>query len=122
MAKFTVTIVEQPTIKAAGMKVRTSMATSHEDCPKLWSDVFGPRMAAFPADPAYPEQSFGVCVMIDENVFDYWAVMPLAPGAAVPEGMEGFDVPGGTYANCSGVTLSVLGDVFTYLYMNWPGE
>ncbi|MCC8164763.1 MAG: GyrI-like domain-containing protein [Planctomycetes bacterium] len=122
MAQFTVTIVEKPTIKAAGMKVRTSMAKSHEDCPKLWSDAFGPRMMSFPADPAYPEQSFGISVMVDEDVFDYWAVMPLAPGAAVPEGMEARDVPGGLYACISGVTLAVLGEVYSYIYMKWPGE
>ncbi|MCD7895288.1 MAG: GyrI-like domain-containing protein [Planctomycetaceae bacterium] len=122
MSQFTVTIIDQPTIKAAGIKVQTSMAKAFEDCPKLWSEVFGPRMASFPADPAYPGQSFGVSVMITENDFDYWVVMPLAPGAAVPEGIEEFTVPGGLNACCAGVTLSVLSDVYSYIYMKWPGE
>ncbi len=125
MQKFSIAIVERPDIGTAGLKVRTNMAKAHEDCSALWRDAFGPRMDAFPADPAYPGQSFGVSVMLDQENFDYWAVMPLAPGAAVPAGMATFDLPAGAYAECRVASLDELVGAYTYVYGEWasaPGS
>ncbi len=88
MANFTVTIVERPAIKTAGLKVRTTMDKTGVDCPKLWSDDFAPRMGTFPCDASRPGESYGLCIMVDNDTIDYWAVMPIAAGAAVPEGMD----------------------------------
>jgi AraC family transcriptional regulator len=122
MPEFTVTIVERPRLRTAGLKVRTTMGKASEDCPRLWTEEFEPRMADFPADPAYAGQSYGVSVMVDADSFDYWAVMPLAPGAALPEGMAELDIPGGFYAECPIGSLAELPDAFTHIYSEWGGK
>lgn len=119
MATFEVKIVERPVIKAAGLKVRTSMEKAGVDCPKIWEEEFGPRMCSFPADPARPGESYGLSIMIDSDTFDYWAVMPIADGTPVPEGMDTITIPGGLYGECQVESLAQLGDVFNYLYMTW---
>lgn len=120
MANFIVTVVDRPAIKAAGIKVRTTMERASVDCPKLWSEEFGPRMCSFPADAARPDESYGLSVMIDSEAFDYWAVMPIADGVAAPDGMDTITIPGGTYAECRVESLAQLGEAFTYIYTAWP--
>ena len=119
MAELTVSIVDRPEIKTAGLKVRTTMAKASQDCPSIWQNDFGPRMEAFPADPAFPNQSYGLSIMLDSETFDYWAVMPLAPGADVPEGMDTITIPGGKYAECHLESLAQLGEAYTYIYGPW---
>lgn len=119
MSDFHVEIVERPEIVTAGVKVATTMEKCGVDCPALWEKNFGPRMADFPADPRYPNQSFGVSVMIDQSAFDYWAVMPLREGAAIPTGMEKLVLAGGSYAECRLNGLAELGDAYNYVYLKW---
>lgn len=121
MANFQVTVVTRPSIDTAGLKVRTTIQKTSIDCPKIWSEDFGPKMCGFPADPAYPDQSYGVSIMLNENEFDYWAVMPLRSGATVPAGMETLQIAGGLYAECHISSLAELGDAFTYIYGEWGG-
>jgi predicted transcriptional regulator YdeE len=122
MPEFTVTVVDRPAISAAGLKVRTAMDAAGADCPALWEKTFGPKMASFPADPARPGESYGVCVMIDDNTFDYWAVMPLAKGAEVPGGMEAITVPGGLCGECRLASLKELTPAYTYMYTTWASS
>lgn len=123
MSKFTVTVVERPTVKTAGVKVRTTMNKAMRDCPALWEKEFGPRMDSFPVDPKFAGQSFGVSIMVDNEAFDYWAVMPIDPAAPLPEGMDYLQIPGGLYAECHLASLAELGDAYTHLYMEWgPGQ
>ena len=122
MANFTVTIVERPAIKTAGLKVRTTMDKTGVDCPKLWSDDFAPRMGTFPCDASRPGESYGLCIMVDNDTIDYWAVMPIAAGAAVPEGMDSITIPGGTYAECRIDSLAQMGEAYTHLYSVWPAS
>ena len=119
MAQFSIAIENRPEIRCAGLKVRTTMQKASVDCPAIWSDKFGPRMDSFPADPAFPDQSYGASVMLDSDTFDYWALMPLAPGADVPEGMDVFTLPAGPYAEAKLANLSELGDAYTYIYGEW---
>ena len=119
MSKFTVNIVNRTAISTAGVKVRTNMKNASTDCPKLWQEQFGPRMCSFPANPDFPDESYGVSVMIDCDNFDYWALMPIAKDAAVPEGMDSFTIPGGLYAECPVASLAELGEAFTYVYGEW---
>ena len=117
MAEFTVTIVERPAVKAAGLKISTTMEKTAVDCPKLWSEDFVPHMEAFPCDGS--GESYGVCIMTSETEFDYWAVMPLGKGASVPEGLSELTIPGGLYAECPVKSLEEMGEAYTYLYTAW---
>mgnify|MGYP003623279276 CR=1 FL=1 len=119
MAEFKISVVERHAVRTAGMKVRTNMINASRDCTALWSEKFGSQREAFPADPKFPGESFGVSVMLDRENFDYWAVMPLAEGTRIPDGMEVYELAGGLYAECLGITIPQLGDVFNYLYMTW---
>lgn len=118
---FQVEIVERPAILAAGFKTRTSMAKASVDCGALWSDKFGPVMCAFPADPAFPNESYGISTVVDQaaGVFDYWAVMPLKPGSDTPEGMETVELPAGSYAVCPLGSLAEITPAFDYIYQKW---
>lgn len=119
MSEFTVAVVERPAIRTAGLKIRTTMEKATQDCTKLWTDDFAPRMESFPADPARPDESYGLSVMVDSDAFDYWAVMPIAADAQIPEGMDVITIPAGTYAECRVASLERLGDAFNNLYCAW---
>lgn len=119
MPTFEIAVVDRPAIRTAGLKIRTDMSKAFVDCPAIWQNDFGPRMDAFPADPDRPGESYGLSIMIDDTVFDYWAVMPIAEGTEPPEGMDVFIIPGGKYAECAVPSLSNLGDAYTYIYGKW---
>lgn len=125
MAKYGVTVVERGGITAAGYMVRTDMQRASTDCPALWSEKFGPEMAAFPADPNFPHESYGISANTDfeTGAFDYWAAMPLAPGATPPRGMRTIAIPGGTYCVCALPGLADIGPAFEFLEKEWlPGQ
>ena len=117
MTEFAVKIVERPAVRAAGLKVQTTMEKASVDCPKLWGEDFMPYMEAFPCDGS--GISYGICVMTSETDFDYWAVMPLGDGADVPAGLEETTIPGGMYAECPIKSLAEISEANTYLYMQW---
>lgn len=121
MSKFDIAIVNRPVTDCAGIMVKTSMEKASVDCPALW-ESFGPRMCEVSANPEFPDQSFGASVMTSESGFDYWALMPLAPGAAVPEGMKTFTLPAGDYAECRLGSLKEMGDAYKYIYTEWPSS
>ena len=123
MADIAIKVVECPLIRTAGMKIRTTMANALKDCPELWEKRFGPRMAEFPSHPARQGESYGASVVIEEDVFDYWAVMPLADGAAAPEGMKELSLPAGLYAVCDVPSLDELMGCYGAIYQKWlPGN
>lgn len=114
-----VTVVARPEIVCAGIKMSTDFENVMRDCPALWKK-FEPSMQAFPAHTAFAGESFGISVMTGETTLDYWAAMPLAPGAAVPDGMERVVLPAGNYAESDPVTLQDLGKAYDLLYTEWP--
>lgn len=111
-----VSVVERGTYRTVGMKVRTSMDKAGIDCPRLWSEDFGPRM---PEIQGFPTFSFGASLMVDENEFDYWAVMPLPEGAPVPEGMAVLEIPAGLYAECLLSSLDELMNAYKHMFYTW---
>lgn len=114
-----VAIVNRPEIVCAGIKTQTSFENAMRDCPVLW-EKFAPNMQSFPANPAFADESFGVSIMTGETTLEYWAVMPLAPGAAVPDGMERVVIPAGEYAESSPTPLQEIGKAYDFLYVEWP--
>lgn len=119
MPQFPVTVVTHPAIRTAGVKVRTTMQKCAQDCPSLWEHVFGPRMMDFPMDPLYSGVSYGASVMIDNESFDYWAVMPIAAAADTPDGMDILEIPGGLYVECRLESLGQLSDAYNFIFMEW---
>ena len=122
MAEFNVAVVSRPRIKIAGFKIATTMERAGQDCPRIWEEKFGPVMDSFPADPAYPNQSYGLSVMTGPDTFDYWAAMPIAESTPVPEGMESTYLEEGQFCECKLASLAELGPAFTYIYGDWAAK
>ncbi len=121
MTKFDVTVVDYPAKHLVGMKVRSTMAKAHVDCPAIWQ-TFGPKMGLGCEAGSAPVGSFGVCVMVNAEEFDYWAAAQANASAAVPAGMGAIDLPAGLYAKAVLPNLENLGDAYTFLYTEWPKE
>ncbi len=124
MSDFPMQEVDQPAIRCAGLKVRTTMAKAGQDCYDLWDNLFGPRMNedGFVHDPNHPDESYGVSIMIDEEAFDYWALDSLSAGATVPAGMEEYTIPGGKYAKFAVSSIKAMGECYQYVYAEWLSE
>lgn len=116
---YSVKMAERPAEALVGIKVTTDMARSATDCPRLWREVFGPRMPEVKFDGEM--RSFGVSVVTDPKTgaFDYWAAMPLAKGAPTPDGMATLALPGGLYAECAVESLAALAGAYQYVYSEW---
>jgi len=115
---FKVKITKYPAKHLAGMKVRTNMQKSTEDCPKLWG-TFMTRMHEIKGQPV---ESFGVSEIIDDtdfDTFDYWAALELLGNTPLPEGMGTVDIKPGTYARCIVPKIEKLGEAYMYLYKDW---
>jgi len=107
-----VELEERPPLTLVGIKTRTNMESALTDCPRHWEE-FMPRMSELAAGPA---GSYGVSFMVNETEFDYWAALPLKPGAPVPPGLAGLDVPGGLYASCRLLSLENMSQAYERLY------
>lgn len=115
-------IVELKEIQVAGMMNTSDMSNAHKDCPALWH-AFGPRIEselAQNADIPPSSKGFGISSMIDENRFEYWAVVPVNSIEKLPEGMKTFTIPAGTYVTCHVPNLEHLGPVYETIYGEWP--
>ena len=112
---FEVKILEYSAKQLAGMKVRTNMQKSAEDCTKAWA-AFMPRMHEVNSQP--PE-SFGVSVMINESEFDYWTALEIAVGSTLPDGMQTVDIFAGTYAMLTVPSIEKLGEAYMHIYTDW---
>jgi AraC family transcriptional regulator len=118
MTKFDVTVAQYPAKRLIGMKVQTTMAKAAADCPVLW-DSFGPKMGELCAAGSATAGSFGVCVMLNAEDFDYWAAVEVGKSTTVPQGLGSLDLPAGLYAKAVVPNLEKLGEAFTYLFTEW---
>ena len=117
MEKFDVSVAEYPARRLVGMKVRSTMAKAARDCPAIWEE-FGPKMGALEAAGG----SFGVCIMVNADDFDYWATVEANPSVPVPPEMGVIELPAGLYAKAAVPNLEKLGEAYTFLYTNWLEE
>lgn len=118
MSEFDVKVVEYPQKRLAGQRVRTSMQKAQQDCPALWQS-FGPGIGGI-AGAKLAQGSFGLCVMLNEADFDYWAAVEIDASASLPDGLESIEVPAGLYATTTVPNLEKLGPAYMFLYEDWP--
>ena len=116
---ITVTIVERPAVRIAGLAVRTDMVKAGQDCPALWHEQFGPRMGEL--CPSGGCESYGASWLVDmaAGTFDYCAALPLKEGLTLPEGMQAWDLPAGLYAACPVPSLAELAAAYGFVYSQW---
>lgn len=113
---YQIDLVTREALTIVGLSVKTNMADSALDCPRLWSEAFGPRMEEV---PTFAGLSYGVSVMGPDDSFEYWAGLLHLPGQEVPEGMGTLDLPGGLYACCHLEGLPGLAMAYKYFYHVW---
>lgn len=119
MSNHNVTVVEYPEMHLIGMKVRTTMQKAQQDCPALWQ-AFGPRCAEILPAGSDCTGAYGISVMLTPEEFEYWAAIEANASVAVPQGMGRVDIPAGQYAKCAVPNLGKLGEIYMYLYEEWP--
>ncbi|MDL2306911.1 GyrI-like domain-containing protein [Desulfovibrio sp. OttesenSCG-928-C06] len=115
-------IIELPAFELAGIRVRTTMGKAFMECPQLW-ERFCPRMGELLGKPGEIclSESFGASTMVDmdNDIFDYWAMLPYPASKELPQGMERLNVASSTYAACTVPSLAQLGDAYEYIYRKW---
>lgn len=119
---YTFSVVELPAKQVAGITVQTDMQHAEQDCPVIWQ-TFGPRICAeLSGHIAVSDNAdtFGICQMIDESRFIYWAAIEVNSTENLPADMKTMTVPAGFYVTCTAPNLEKLGEAFTALYMQWP--
>lgn len=121
---FAVSLEERPALRVMGVKVGTDMDHASLDCPALWK-AFEPRMREVAC--SRPE-SYGISVLTgnpEKNgcAFDYWAALPAAKDAPLPEGMEEFRLFAGTHAFFEVPSLAEASAAYGWFYTQWlPGQ
>ena len=116
MSDYIVTVAEYVKKNLIGLKVRTSMQKAHLDCPALWQS-FGPRLDKILPDGC--QGSYGLCIMLNPEEFDYWAAVEFDPSSRIPADLEKIELPAGFYAKTTVLNLEKLGPAYTYLYDEW---
>lgn len=111
-------VVQVQEKKLAGVKVKTNMERSAQDCPAIWH-AFGPRIHK-ELSGIVAGDSYGVSQSENPNDFTYWASIEVAPAATLPSDLETLSIPGGLYVRCDVSGLAQIGDAYTALYMTWP--
>lgn len=118
--RFEIDVASREAFSIVGISIHTNMNEAFHDCPRLWSEVFGPRMEEL---PTFAGPSFGVSVIGRGEGFDYWAGVIHLAGQLVPEGMATLDLAGGLYACCNINGLPGLAAAYQYIYHVWgPGS
>lgn len=123
---FAVVLLQHQSVRLVGVSVNTSLHQAPIDCPRLWNDVFAPRMPELSGKAAnlYQGPSYGVSVFTDHQglAFDYWAAMEAPQVEAPPLGMDEVILPGGLYACCRIPAAGMLREAYDYMYDEWPNS
>lgn len=106
-------IIELPAFEVVGMDYRGS--TQDDSIGQLWQR-FLPREQEVAAS-ATDKSAYGVCTQLPGGEFHYIAGLPVAPGAAIPEGMVSFQVPAQKYAVFTHIgPVTAIADSFQAIY------
>ena len=122
--EFSFTVDTFPKKKLIGQKIRTSMSKAGEECPALWM-TFAPRIAGELCKAKLiegAEATYGVSRMIDDQLFDYWALIETQTDdlTLLPQDMETFIIEEGLYLSTEAASLEQLGFAYHALYEKWP--
>lgn len=121
---FAVTVLRHHRVQLVGVSINTNLDKAPIDCPRLWSDIFAPRMPELSgkAPNLYQGPSYGVSVFTDREglAFNYWAAMEAPELAAPPVGMGAVTLPGGLYACCRIPAAGLLREAYDFMYDEWP--
>jgi len=135
---YKVVVAEHPKKRLTGIRARTSMAKSAEDCPALWEE-FMTSATALRGPHAY--DAYGVSTdAAEDTTFTYWATLDVpaellghqpawvqaasgGPRPFVPlriEGLATIDVRAGLYAVATVPSMAALPGAYGYVYDAWP--
>ena len=121
---FAVVVLQHHSVRLFGVRIHTTLHNAPQECPRLWNEVFTPRMPELSGKAAhlYQGPSYGVSVFTDHQglAFDYWAAMEAPDIAAPPTGMSEVTLPGGLYACCRIPAPGMLREAYDYMYDEWP--
>ncbi|MDL2284914.1 GyrI-like domain-containing protein [Oxalobacter sp. OttesenSCG-928-P03] len=117
--RFSVSVTDYPAQELIGMKIRTTMETCQDDCPKLWRETFIRWI-----EQLYPEgncPSWGVSTAYDAATgsFDYWALIKAPEGQGIPKELGSFTLPAGLYAECPLTSVAEIHTAYHFLYSRW---
>ena len=123
---FAVVVLQHHSVRLVGVRINTNLHQAPQDCPRLWNDVFTPRMPELSGKAAhlYQGPSYGVSVFTDHQglAFDYWAAMEAPEASALPAGMSEVTIPDGLYACCRIPAAGMLREAYDYMYDEWPNS
>ena len=119
---FEFAVLEFSETKVAGIKIETDMKNAQKDCAALW-ESFGPRVyGELSVNNSIPERpsTYGVCKMIDNDRFAYWAAVEIDSTDKIPSDLEIISIPLAMYATCQVPGIKKLGEAYKAIYEEWP--
>ncbi|MBR0081215.1 MAG: GyrI-like domain-containing protein [Clostridia bacterium] len=108
-------ITEKAPFTIVGVKRRFQTETSYREIPKFWDEWL-----------AQGEQrpimgTFGVCLDVEGQGFDYWIADLYFPWETIPEGCETRVIPAGIWAEFP-CTMDTLQDTNSRIWSEWLPE
>ncbi len=116
-------IVSRGAFHVAGL--RYAGRNEHGEVPALW-DVFLPRLGEMALEPGKEHTFYGMSreiqgVPVSEG-FEYLACAEVPSFDALPQGMEGWEVPAATYAVLPAKDVPGIGPTLDYFYHQWIAQ
>lgn len=116
---FAVSVAEHPALELIGMKIRTTMQTCQDDCPKMWHDTFAPWIQRLYPDGNCPSWGASTAYDAATGSFDYWTLLKAPQGQPIPKALKAFTLPAGLYAQCVLTSVAEIHTAYHYLYSRW---
>ena len=121
---FAVVLLQHQSVRLVGVSINTSLHQAPIDCPRLWNDVFAPRMPELSGKAAhlYQGPSYGVSVFTDHQglAFDYWAAMEAPQVDAPPPAWTRSSCPAVCTPAAESLPLACCAKPTTTCTMNGP--
>lgn len=116
---FAVSVAEHPALALIGIRIRTSMQTCQNDCPRLWRETFSPWISRLYQEGNCP--SWGASTAYDAATghFDYWALIKAPERQRIPKELKPFTLPAGLYACCALTSVAEIHTAYHHLYSRW---